>query len=419
MVAIVKSNSSLRNVLHYNENKLKQNAARLIHSNGFGKDTEHLGFTDKLKTFEKHNSLNERTQLKTVHISLNFDASEKPNQETLSKIAEIYMQKIGFENQPYLVYEHYDAAHPHIHVVTTNIRRDGTRIKMQNIGRNFSEKARKEIEKEFKLKPAQGQKQIYELKPVNAQKIQYGKSQTKRSITNVLDRILHEYKYCSLPELNAILKGYNILADRGSENSRTYNAGGLVYRVLDEKGVKIGAPVKASAIYNKPTLKFLQQKFQENVVEKQRHKQRLRNAIDFALAKSSCRSVQQLTDILTKEKIQVVLRQNEHGIIYGLTYVDHESKCVFNGSDLGKPYSANQLQKRLKKENEFTQQVSLRTDPFLKPSSTNHGEGATAQEKHGDHDLWEELTRNEQDTALATELYQKQFKKRKRKRLHQ
>ena len=63
---------------------------------------------------------------------------------------------------------------------------------MQNIGRNQSEKARKEIEKKFKLVQAQREqlKQAYELKPVNAQRVLYGKKQTKRAITNVLDAIL-------------------------------------------------------------------------------------------------------------------------------------------------------------------------------------------------------------------------------------
>jgi hypothetical protein len=110
------------------------------------------------------------------------------------------MEKIGFGDQPYLVYQHHDAGHPHVHVVTTNIRNDGTRIKLHNIGRNQSEKARKEIEKEFKLLKAQREqlKQAYVLKPVNVQKVQYGKSETKQAITNVLDAILPTYKYASL-----------------------------------------------------------------------------------------------------------------------------------------------------------------------------------------------------------------------------
>ena len=49
MVAVIKSSASLRNVLHCNVNKLKKKVAHLIHSYGFGKDTENLCFSDKLK----------------------------------------------------------------------------------------------------------------------------------------------------------------------------------------------------------------------------------------------------------------------------------------------------------------------------------------------------------------------------------
>jgi len=60
---------------------------------------------------------------------------------------------------------------------------------------------------EFGLTKAEGRKQIQgnPLK-VSAQKVQYGKTQTKRAITNVLDIVIDQYKYTSLPELNAILK---------------------------------------------------------------------------------------------------------------------------------------------------------------------------------------------------------------------
>ncbi len=151
MVAVIKSSSSISNALYYNENKVKQKVADLIHSSGFVKDTDLLTLNDKLKYFKKLTQLNQQTKLNSVHISLNFDPSEKIPIETLRQIADTYMDRIGFGNQPYLVYQHNDSGHPHIHIVTTNIQRNGKRISMQNIGRNQSEKARKEIEIEFKL----------------------------------------------------------------------------------------------------------------------------------------------------------------------------------------------------------------------------------------------------------------------------
>ena len=67
-----------------------------------------------------------------MHISLNFDASDKLSQNELKEIADKYVKEIGFGEQPYLVYQHHDSGHPHIHIVTTNIRNDGSRIGLQS-----------------------------------------------------------------------------------------------------------------------------------------------------------------------------------------------------------------------------------------------------------------------------------------------
>jgi hypothetical protein len=430
MVAVIKTTNSLRNSLNYNEQKLQRKVAELIHSANFGKDTEQLGFSDKIRTLEKLAERNERTKLNSVHISLNFDPSEKLDKETLQKIADTYLQRIGFGDQPYLVYQHQDAGHPHLHVVTTNIRLDGSRISMQNIGRNQSEKARKEIEQEFGLVRAESHhlKQVYELRPVNISKVQYGKSDTRRAIINVLDVVLSGYKYASLPELNAILRQYNIVADRGTKGSRTYDQGGLLYRILDEKGQKIGIPIKASNMYNKPTLKFLQEKFKENVPLKQKHQLRVKNAIDLSFARYPGQSLNELITALQKERIQVVLRQNDQGIIYGLTYVDHQTKCVFNGSDLGKAYSANQIQQRCRPEADTilkqSQQQTVHPKPvprqpaIVQPEKTTEPGGLILPKIPGLQNMVEELLQPENEGTLAYELREEQRKK-KRKRLHQ
>jgi len=35
------------------------------------------------------------------------------------------------------------------------------------------------------------------------------------------------------------------------------------------------------------------------------------------------------------------VRRNDQGRIYGITFIDHNDRCVFNGSRLGKEFSAN------------------------------------------------------------------------------
>ena len=306
MVAIIHSSKNLRNALHHNENKVRQNVATFIHAGNYPKDMHLLGFSDKVNRLERLTELNQQTKINSVHISLNFDVSDKLNQDRLKEITDKYLKEIGFNEQPYLVYQHNDSGHPHIHIVTTNIRSDGSRIALHNLGRNQSEKARKEIEREFGLVHAQQQQKAdYNLKPVNAQKVQYGKAETKRAVTNVLDYVLPNYKYASLAELNAVLKQYNVIADRGSESSRIYQSRGLVYRILDNSGEKIGVPIKASLIYSKPTLRNIEARFERNERERQRHKQRIMNAVDFAVFKKTNQSLAELIRRSKKKKFRL------------------------------------------------------------------------------------------------------------------
>ncbi|OIQ93627.1 relaxase/mobilization nuclease domain protein [mine drainage metagenome] len=344
MVAVIHTSSSFHVALNYNEQKVKQQKANCIMAMNYPKDLEQLNFYQKLTRLTKQASLNENTKRNSLHISLNFDPSEKLEREKMEAIAEEYMNKIGFGKQPYLVYQHHDAGHPHLHIITTNIQRDGKRISLHNIGRNESTKARKEIEIKYKLIKADDKKlkQVQDIQPVLAAKIQYGKSETKRSISNVLSAVIDQYKYTSLAELNALLKLYNVTADPGEENSRIFTKHGLMYRVLDEKGNKIGMPIKASSFYNKPTLLHLEKKFSENKMLREVHKKHLKNTIDWIMIKP-LKTLEQFKEALQKEKISVVIRKNEEGIIYGLTYIDHHTKSVFNGSDIGKAYAAKMI----------------------------------------------------------------------------
>jgi len=151
MVAVIKTGHSIHRILNYNENKVKEGVAACIAAENYPVDVEHLSFKFKLNLLVNQALLNENVTRNSVHISLNFDPSEKLSGKQLQEISETYMEKIGFGKQPYLVYQHFDSGHPHIHIVSLKVRADGSRIDTQNIGRNQSETARKEIEKIFRF----------------------------------------------------------------------------------------------------------------------------------------------------------------------------------------------------------------------------------------------------------------------------
>lgn len=333
--------------MQYNENKVKEGAAECIGEDNYPAGIKDLTLDMKLNRLLHQNALNGNVKRNSVHISLNFHPSESYSTEKLMRIAGAYMEKIGFGHQPYLVYRHDDAGHPHIHLVTIKVREDGSRIDMQNIGKNQSEKARKEIEKQFDLVRAEGRKSedVSMVKPVSVSKISYGRMESKKAMSGVLQSVLLNYKYSSLAELNAVLQLYNVRADRGSAESRIFRSGGLVYRILDKDGQPAGVPIKASDFSMKPTLAFLERRYALNAGEKPFEKKRIRSAVDtFFLGGKRDRD--RLVSELGKEGIDAVLRKSGQGQLYGITYVDHVTKCVLNGSALGKNYSAKGILER-------------------------------------------------------------------------
>ena len=348
MVAKITIPKSIEAALNYNEKKVQKGSAVCLHAANYLKDAKEMNFYQKLSGFERLNSLNERATTKTLHVSLNFDPSEKLAENKLLKIASDYMEKIGFGNQPYLVYKHEDAGHPHIHIVSTTIKANGSRINTHNIGRNQSEKARKEIEQTYGLIKAERQQQLTKpgIKAVNIEKAIYGKSETKRSISNVVSAIFSQYKFTSLPEFNAALKQFNVVADRGKEEGRIYKNRGLVYRILDASGNKVGVPIKASSIGCKPILTNLEKKFADNETAKESLKPFVKVKLDDCLSQSPA-TMKELMEHLKQKNIYTLLRQNAEGRLYGITFVDNQNKVVFKGSDLGKGYSAAALQSRL------------------------------------------------------------------------
>jgi hypothetical protein len=418
MVAKITMPKSIRAALNYHEKKVQTGKAVCLQAVNYLNDAKNMNFYQKLHGFETRNSLNERAITKTLHVSLNFDPSEKHSSNKLLNIANDYMQKIGFGEQPFLVYKHEDAGHPHIHIVSTTIKNDGTRINTHNIGRNQSEKARKEIERTYGLVIAEQQRQIIKsgIKNVDPEKVIYGTSETNRSISNAVSAVFNQYKFSSLSEFNAALKQFNVVADRGKEEGRIYKNRGLIYRILDSQGNKVGKPIKASSIACKPILDNLEKKFTINEPAKEALKQRIKNDIDDCLQTASA-SISNLVTALKQKQIYTVITQSAEGRLHGITFVDNESKIVFSGSDLGKDYSAAALQSKLGNEEK---NESITQEKQSGPTSSHAKMEQKQLDKSNDFPTKKEsmlgtlMSAKEQHDNVPNSLLQKKRKKKRK-----
>lgn len=344
MVVRISTGKSIQGVLRYNEGKRIQGQANLIAHQGFFKGVENLTVGQLSRRFEALLSLNTRTKTNTVHISLNFAPSEKLDKEKLEEISKEYLNRIGFGNQPCLIYQHHDAGHPHVHLVTVNIDAQGRRLETHNLGKNQSEIARKELEVLYGLVPAEKQKFVGpDIRDLG--KLSYGKSPTKAGIQAVLNQVWQNYSFTSFGEYNAILRCYGMEADRGERDSQRFKKGGLVYQVLDGKGNKKGVPIKASSFYLKPTLKRLENRFFADKAKRKTQLPVLQEKVSGALERSN--SLKEFEIQLKKQGVDLAKSFTESGEIYGLVYVDHRLQVGVKGSQLGKKLGAAGIARKL------------------------------------------------------------------------
>jgi hypothetical protein len=352
---------NIRNVLHYNEQKVTVGKADFLWAENFVKEKDALTFQDKLDRFDRLISLYERNAPKLTHFFLSFDPKDVLSNEQMTVLANRYMEGIGFGQQPYLVYRHLDSGHPHLHVVSTNVSADGTPIPI-GLKQIFQyHEVTRHLEAEFSLvrrhRATPEEQETFKVK--RAQRVTYGETSIKRAISNVLNTVVDHYNYTSLEELNAILKEYNVVADRGTEHSRLYQNRGLVYSALDERGQKVSIGIWASSFSLKPTLPYLENKFILNQSLRQSLPNHIETEIRIIL------SVHRpdwpgFVKSMAWEGINVVVQENKEGKGSSVFFVDHHNKSVFSGESIGSQYTLEALQKSCVQEQDLQQEETQR-----------------------------------------------------------
>lgn len=357
MVAIIERAADIRETVLYNEHKLPEGGALLLAAFNFRQEVHTLTLDDKLHRFKELIHRNERVKQHTLHFSLNFHPVDDPTDRKMKQIAAQFTKKIGFADQPALVYRHLDAGHPHMHIVTTSIQINGDRIKNDRLSHRQLIKICREIGQQHNLTPAilpnhpQSQEQyIRQLQShTQAHILKYGKIPTKTGIQAVLDKVLKEYNYTSLEQLNAALNLYNVRADRGHPQGAMYRSKGLYYRMLDDNGQKVGAPIKASAFNGHPILRQLEKNFIANELKVrpglEQTRSRIRTNIDWTLVHNP-QSMKRWITGLQKENIGVVIPIYRQQPMPDFFFIDFQNKTIHQGSELGEKYTAAAILKR-------------------------------------------------------------------------
>ncbi len=333
MVVRVRYGKNIRGAISYNEQKVLSGKAELIVAGRFGCEVSTLSFSQKLKRFTLLNEKCVTSEYNAVHISLNFAHEDKLNNEALQLIARDYLQGIGFDKQPWLVYRHYDANHTHVHIVTTPVKANGKGINLHNLVKLKSEPTRKAIEEVYDLVKAQVNNKKDNNIELAVPRAVYGKTPTKQAITTVVNHVIESYRFTDLEQYNAVLRQFNVLADPGRKGSKMREAKGLQYFITDALGNKTGVPIKASSIYTNPGMNILEKKYSRNRLLKQSKNHFTKAVVGYALSKAN--TIKDLDELLQEKNIVIAYDKDQLPL-----FIDNRNKSVFSLNDLQIPVQA-------------------------------------------------------------------------------
>ena len=339
MIVKISSTENLGGALGYNFKKVQHNEAAVLCVNELRKGFDGTFQMDKvLADMQKAIPEQCRTKKTVFHCSLNPHPDEKLSDERLTQIAKEYMEALGYGNQPYIVFKHNDIAREHIHIVSLRVDFDGNKINDKFEGRR-SKKITNALEKKYNLIPSS---KVSERTTTETPKVNVVQGNIKEQVANTVRSAMKHYTFCSLGELNAVLRKYNLAVEEVKTEYRGKQYDGLVYVPTDDKGNKVSTPIHASDIGRGVGYTAVQNKMLKS-------KQMVKPLIPtvrrkvLEVMRTSPHTEERLRQRLEKQGLQVVIRKNDNGRIYGITFIDDEKGIALNGSRLGKGYAANKF----------------------------------------------------------------------------
>jgi hypothetical protein len=339
MVADIHIGNNLYGALSYNQDKINAGLGKILEANRiFVPADGQFSVGDCMRDFERAMPEQSTTTRGIIHISLNPHPDDKISDDQLADIGREYMERLGFGGQPYMIFKHEDIDRQHLHIVSTRVRSDGTLIGDKN---NYEKSKRitDNLEKKYGLHPKdKKQGEAWQLSLVDA-----SRSDLKKQVANAIKPLTTMYQFQSLGEFRALLSLYNIGVEKVEGNNQGHKYTGLVYSALDADGSRVGKPLKSSLFGKSYGIEALEQMMKQSGEEIKTNKQATKTKALVSASLNDSRTGSEFRADLQGKGIDLVLRYGNGGRLFGVTFIDHNSRIVLNGSALGKEFSANAL----------------------------------------------------------------------------
>ena len=340
MVANIRSGSSPGGALRYNKEKVDKDEAEVLFWQKMLEPFDKHGRMDVdacMDSFWPYLEANRRTTNTVFHASLNPSPEDRLTDDQLRDIAQEYMERMGYGNQPYIVFKHKDIDRQHLHIVSLRVDEHGRKISdSHEYDRSMS--VLRALERKYDLHPSikgEEQRDTPDLRKVN-----YKTGNVKQQISSVVRSCLRNYNCSSYGEFRTLLELFNVSVEERTGTIEGRNYAGIVYGALTDDGYGTGTPFKSSKIGKDIGYNALQTYYAKS---KERVKEpgaldHLRHTVKDAMSPHNTRD--EFRQQLKADGIDTVFRINPVGRIYGVTFIDHTNGIVANGSVLGKEFSA-------------------------------------------------------------------------------
>lgn len=179
MIAKFKQGMGFAGLLNYANDKIMKEGTKIIDS----KDVC-LSSNEMMATSFRLQAQASKTKKPVGHLILSFHPDDESRFKIfgLADICRSYMKEMGIDNTQYVMFQHSDTKHPHVHIVYNRVNNDGKLIK-GDTNYNKSVAVTKTITSYFGLKKAN------EKRNVNVEKLK-GKDITKYKILKLAERSL-------------------------------------------------------------------------------------------------------------------------------------------------------------------------------------------------------------------------------------
>ncbi len=225
-------------------------------------------------------SLNSRVKNIQFHAALSCRGAEYSKEE-LTDLAKSYLDKMGYGNNPYLIYFHDDTKNNHVHIISTRVDKNGNKVNDSN------ERIR-------------SMKVINELLKLDERYV------ARKAVSESLN-----YSFSTKPQLFLLLekKGYRVNEDNGKVN-------------LIRNGI-------INFSFDSALIDFRLKRHDKSKIEKRRYQ--IRAYIKKYMPGMTPYELKEF--MKTKFGIDLEFFKSD-GKYYGYTVIDNNSKAVFKGSDI-------------------------------------------------------------------------------------